>query len=164
MTTIVENPSGTSKYVVIVGNLGCVQPDTGGDIPIARIKFEGTSPGDAAVTFRPIEGFDTVVGNSAKVYDSEIAPGTITLSVSEGGRCVTETVYGENSVQAEVLRGFRDTVLSKTPEGQALIKLYYYWSPVMVSLMRMDTHFKEEVKAMMDSVLPMIERLAEQLE
>ena len=163
MTTIVKNPSGTSKYVVIVGNLGCVQPDTGGDIPIARIKFEGTSPGDAEFTFRPIEGFDSVVGgDSTTVFDSQIAPHIISISISEGGQCVSEAIYGEYSEETELLRYFRDSVLSRTGEGQELIKLYYYWSPVMVSLMRMDTHFKGEVKAMMDSVLPMIERLAEQ--
>ena len=164
MTTVVANPSGPGTYLVIVGNLGCVQPDAGGDIPIARIRFQGASPGEAAVTFRPVEGFDTIVGNIGTVYDSQIVLKSISISISEGGQCVSEAIYGEYAEETELLRYFRDSVLSRTGEGQELIKLYYYWSPVMVSLMRMDTHFKEEVKAMMDSVLPMIERLAEQLE
>jgi hypothetical protein len=48
--------------------------------------------------------------------------------------------------------------LNKTSEGQELIKLYYQWSPVLVKAMEGDEEFKGEVKRMIDSVLPMIEK------
>jgi len=155
MTTVVENPSGTSKYVVIVGNLGCVQPDAGGDIPIARFKFEGTSPGETVVTFRPVAGFDTVVGDSATVYDSQITTKTMAISIPEGGQCVSEAIYGEYAEETELLRCFRDNVLSKTPEGKGLIKIYYHWSPVMVCILA-DEEIKSGVKTMLDAMLPFI--------
>jgi hypothetical protein len=46
--------------------------------------------------------------------------------------------------------------MSKTSEGQELIKLYYQWSPVLVKAMEADEEFKGEIKGMIDSVLPMI--------
>jgi hypothetical protein len=36
----------------------------------------------------------------------------------------------------ELLRNFRDKILSKTPEGQEFIKLYYQLSPALVKEMK----------------------------
>jgi len=54
------------------------------------------------------------------------------------------------------LRKFRDGVLSKTSEGREIIKLYYQWSSAIVKAMEEDEEFKEEVKEMVDGVLPLI--------
>jgi len=70
--------------------------------------------------------------------------------------CPTEELYGEDSEETELLRNFRDNVLSKTPEGQELIRLYYQWSPAIVRAMDEDGEFKEEVKEMIDGILPLI--------
>jgi len=59
------------------------------------------------------------------------------------------------SEQAQVLRGFRDTVLSKTPEGQELIKIYYYWSPAIVDIMA-DEKIKAGFKTILDAMMPFI--------
>jgi hypothetical protein len=79
-------------------------------------------------------------------------------SVQNGSLCLIELIYGEHSAQTKRLRHFRDTILSKTSEGQELIKLYYLWSPVIVKAMEGDEEFKGEVKGMIDSVLSMIEK------
>ena len=71
--------------------------------------------------------------------------------------CPSEEIYGEHSEQTELLRYFRDNVLSQTPEGQELIKLYYQWSPTIVEMMEEDEGFKEEVKGIIDGVLIMLE-------
>jgi len=71
--------------------------------------------------------------------------------------CPTEEIYGDNSEHTIILRYFRDNVLCQTPEGQELIKLYYEWSPVIVSMMEEDEEFKKEVKGMIDAVLSLIE-------
>ena len=91
MTTIVENPSGPGTYMVVVGNLSSVLLDASSDIPIAKITFECTSPGNTTVTFRPVPGFDTIVGNSSTVYDSEIAPTTIIISQEQSTSSTTST-------------------------------------------------------------------------
>jgi len=70
--------------------------------------------------------------------------------------CPTELIYGEYSDETELLRYLRDNVLSTTPEGQELIKLYYEWSPLIVRAMEEDEQFREEVKEMIDGVLRVI--------
>ena len=70
--------------------------------------------------------------------------------------CPTEEIYGKHSEETNLLRDFRDEVLSKTPEGQELIRLYYQWSPVIVTAMEKDEEFKAEVRKMVNGVLEMI--------
>ena len=74
-----------------------------------------------------------------------------------GGLCPTEQIYGQDSEEVETLRHFRDEVLSKTPEGQEIIRLYYEWSPIIVKAMEADEEFKGEVKEMIDGIIPLIE-------
>ena len=73
-----------------------------------------------------------------------------------GGICPTEAIYGEHSPETEILRGYRDNILSKTSEGQEIIRLYYEWSPIIVKAMGGDEEFKEEVKRIIDGVLLLI--------
>jgi len=71
--------------------------------------------------------------------------------------CPSELIFGENSDEIQVLRYIRDNVLTHTPEGQEVIKLYYQWNPVIVKAMEEDEEFKEEVKEMIDGVLGLVE-------
>lgn len=87
---------------------------------------------------------------------------------SRGGNSTTTTtlcpslgIYGEGSEEVRLLRYFRDGVLRITPEGQELIKLYYQWSPFIVQTMENDEKFKEWIKEMINSLLPIIERKLE---
>jgi hypothetical protein len=45
-----------------------------------------------------------------------------TTTTITSGPCVVEAIYNEQSEQTELLRMYRDNVLSKTPEGQEIIK------------------------------------------
>ena len=88
-------------------------------------------------------------------------PDTTKLDVELSGTATTEVcpsknIYGEYSEKTELLRYFRDNVLSTTPEGQEIIKLYYEWSPVIVKMMEEDEEFKEDVREMIDGILPLI--------
>ena len=99
------------------------------------------------------EYYKYIVGSSVTTsIDGE----TTTTSVKESP-CPSKTIYGEHSDETEFLRQFRDNVLSKTPEGQEIIKLYYEWSPIIVKAMEADEEFKEEVRAMVDEILGMVE-------
>ena len=75
--------------------------------------------------------------------------------------CLALQIYGEGSEETELLRNFRDNVLSKTPTGQEIIRLYYEWSPAIVEAMEEDEEFKEEIEEMIDGVLLLIEEEAE---
>ena len=71
--------------------------------------------------------------------------------------CPAEKLYGENAEEVELLRYFRDNVLSTIPEGQELIRLYYQWSSAIVKAMEEDEEFKEDMKEIIDGILPLIE-------
>ena len=86
-----------------------------------------------------------------------IGPSTTTTTTEEGGMCPSEMIYGEYSKETELLRYVRDNVLSKTPEGREIVRLYYKLSPVIVKVMREDEEFKEEVKAVVDGILQLTE-------
>jgi len=75
--------------------------------------------------------------------------------------CALVQIYGESSKEVELLRKFRDKVLTQTPEGHEIIRLYYQWSPAIVQAMEADEEFKEVVREMIDGVVEVIEGKAE---
>ena len=70
--------------------------------------------------------------------------------------CPVKEIYGEDSEEVEILRYFRDNVLSRTPEAKKLISSYYEWSPMTIRAMEENDTFKEDVKEMLDGILPLI--------
>jgi len=81
---------------------------------------------------------------------------TTTTSTSDHGDCILNDRLGYDDPRLDVLRQFRDTVLSQTQEGRVLIKLYYQWSPVISKAVEGDDEFKEDVEEMIDGVLMLI--------
>lgn len=71
--------------------------------------------------------------------------------------CPSERLYGGHSYEANLLRKFRDDVLSTTPEGRQFIKLYYRLSPLVVKALAEDKNVEGKVKAIIDDLLPVIE-------
>ena len=99
------------------------------------------------------------IGNISQltiVVQSEFGPITKDLIVSLAEQCPAKEIYGEHSEETELLRSFRDNVLSQTPEGREITKLYYQWSPAIVRVMGEDEEFKQDVKEMIDGILPLI--------
>jgi hypothetical protein len=86
-----------------------------------------------------------------------VASTTTTIAVSTTTTipsiCPSEEIYGENSAEVQILRYVRDNVLSQTPEGQEIIKLYYQLSPVITKAIQNDPGLKTEMKAMIEGVL-----------
>jgi alpha-tubulin suppressor-like RCC1 family protein len=72
--------------------------------------------------------------------------------------CAVDFIYGENSEETELLREYRDKVLSKTAEGQELIKTYYKFSPSITKLLEQRPLLKNKAKAFIDSMLPGIRK------
>jgi hypothetical protein len=81
---------------------------------------------------------------------------TTTTTTAATGPCPAEAIYGEYSEEAELLRDYRDNVLSKTQEGQKLIELYYKMSPGIVAAMEKNEKFREIVKKRIDAILPLV--------
>jgi len=70
--------------------------------------------------------------------------------------CPVTQVYGEHSEEVHLLRKFRDTVASTTPEGKHLVTLYYQWVPMLSAAMQENEAFKAEIKKLIDLSLPAI--------
>jgi len=93
--------------------------------------------------------------------EDEFCEGSFTICLPKSLRCPFPEIYGEYSEEVELLRAFRDEVLSQSPVGQEIIELYYLWSPAIVRAMEADAKFKEDVKEMIDGVLELITEEAE---
>ncbi len=66
-----------------------------------------------------------------------------------------------DEIKLDIVRRFRDEVLSTTPVGREYIRLYYEWSPFIVQAMEEDEEFKQEVKNLIEQLLPMIEAIVQ---
>jgi hypothetical protein len=102
----------------------------------------------------PIEPESVDTANKLVTFKTQV------LGLFQAGRaglCPAELIYGKDSKEVEQLRNFRDNILSKIPQGQAMIELYYDWSPAMVKAMKEAAVLKEEVKKVIDGVLLMLQ-------
>ncbi|MHC5074641.1 MAG: CFI-box-CTERM domain-containing protein, partial [Planctomycetota bacterium] len=77
-------------------------------------------------------------------------------TVTVAWQCFLLKLYGEDPETIKLLRNFRDHVLIKTPEGREIIRLYYELSPFMVKTMEKDGAFKDEVRTLVEGILPLI--------
>ena len=164
-------------------NIFLLKLDNNGDIPNCEI----ISTSDAIVSDTQVTGQDsdaTISSTSANITDTSLSPqdssveatticegeiinttttttnsSTTTTNINED--CFLKKIYDEHSEEIELLRCFRDNVLNQTPEGQAIIRLYYEWSPIIVKAMEEDEEFKEELKKMIDGVLLLVTEEAE---
>ncbi len=83
MSNTVKDPKGQPPGTVMftAGNLSLAKPDDNSNIGVASIQFQcltGSCSGQT-VSIGTVPGFDSVVGNSAGVYDSKITKSTYTI-------------------------------------------------------------------------------------
>jgi hypothetical protein len=121
---------------------------SGARVDIGADEYQGTNPNNT-----------TTVSETTTTSTPDT---TTTTEEDDDGICPIEEIYGEDAEETEILRYLRDTFLNQTPEGQELIRLYYEWSPAIVKAMEEDEEFKEEIKGMVDGVLPLIGKEIEQ--
>jgi hypothetical protein len=117
--------------------------------------FEGLAEGGFYIVTPLFEGYTF----EPPVYEFSALSSNVTdadFVSSKSSPCVLSKIYGEDSEEVELLRYYRNEVLSKTKVGQELIRLYYQLSPVIVDVMEEDEAFTEEVKDVIDGVLLLI--------
>jgi len=71
-------------------------------------------------------------------------------------KCIVELICGKHSDETEFLRSIRDNVLSKTPEGKEVIRLYYQWSPMIVKKVKNNEEFKIKIKQTILAIFSLI--------
>ena len=144
-------------YVATGKNIGATTPSC----EVWRTKAEGTPPFDDWQQVNT-DGFgdnNNLAIFAMTVFDNHLYASTGNYDGCEVWRyepCPIDLIYGEHSKEANLLRNFRDSVLSQTPEGQEIIRLYYEWSPAIVKAIKEDEEFKQDVKEVIDGVLPLI--------
>jgi hypothetical protein len=137
-----------------------------GNAPEMLMGYEYYTPRGERIYIR--EGvFDQCANNFTICYTSESTGFTTPkwygypARVCNDNHCAAEAIYGENSEQTELLREYRDNVLSKTLEGQEIIKVYYKLSPTVTKLLEQRPLLKNRAKAFIDSMLPGIRKKVE---
>jgi hypothetical protein len=169
--------NGEVEGIAEGGNVSWEAHVTGGGVPAYTYEWSIKEEGDASWstiggsnstwTWNPVSGDEGTYDVRCRVTDSQTHTGEVIweefiVSYAEistttiPGLCSAELIYGEHSEQIDLLRYIRDNVLTQTPEGQEIIRLYYQWSPAIVKAMEQDEEFKEEMKEMIDGVLGLI--------
>ncbi len=128
------------------------------DVQHGHIKDSAMVTVSQSVTTTTIPNDVTTTTTVGPDVTTTVAPGTTTtVDPDEESTCPINISVGAHSEKAELLRYFRDNVLSQTREGQEIIKLYYQLSPVIVKMMEEDEIFKEDMKEMINGVITLID-------
>ena len=77
------------------------------------------------------------------------------------GQCFVSRVVGDKSSRAEILRQFRDDVLSENVTGQVLIDIYYKISPTLSRAINKSPTLKKMSVWIIDTLLPVIEYIVD---
>jgi hypothetical protein len=159
-----DSTSADVDHYEIIARVGSVPEETE-----TVTEQNNIAPGTKTATFEWNAGDDLYVSVVAidtmdfqKLCFNENGPNvtvvddTVNTTTTTTALCPSETIFGKYSEKIELLRYFRDTVLSKTPEGQEIIRLYYEWNPVILKVMEEDEEFKDNLKEMLVGILPLI--------
>jgi hypothetical protein len=77
-------------------------------------------------------------------------------------QCVAEAIYGKDSEETEMLREYRDKVLSKSTAGRQMIKTYYDLSPAVVEALQKNNTARASARRVLDSLMPAIRKKLKQ--
>ena len=176
------NPVTSTTTSINQGSSTTTTLPTGGSLSISGYVMGATAE-DVSVILAGTASITSITGTDGYYEFSDLVGGYYTIKPDKDGysfeppdyviqnlasdledmnfeatktRCLVRSIYGEHSTETELLRSIRDNVLSKTQEGRELIELYYQWSPFIVKAIEADEEFKQEIKEMIDNMLPMI--------
>jgi hypothetical protein len=85
-----------------------------------------------------------------------------TTTTTPATQCPAEAIYGNNSEETELLREYRDKVLSKSATGRQMIKTYYELSPAVAEVLQQNETAKSNARRVLDSLMPAIREKVKQ--
>jgi hypothetical protein len=143
----------TYYFAATAYNFGLIESDYSAEVSCtiasATTSIPTTSSSTTSLALTTTTTAQPITTSSTTIPDS-----TATTTTPKTTLCAVEAIYGENSEQTELLRQYRDRILSKTSEGQEIIKIYYKLSPDVNKLLQQRPLFKKRAKAFIDSMLP----------
>jgi hypothetical protein len=135
---------------------------------LTRAYFSGSAPSMGSGVFEDCAsnfsvcytaestGFTTPTWNG---YPAAVCASTTTIPAHQ---CPAETIYGNNSEETELLREYRDKVLSKSATGRQMIKTYYELSPAVAEVLQQNETAKSNARRVLDSLMPAIREKVKQ--
>jgi hypothetical protein len=123
-------------------------PDT-----VPQIYWTSTSYDSYGVAVDFYYGLVTGKQKTDSIYIRARAVRTTTIPPPQ---CAAEAIYGSNSEEIELLRDYRDKVLSKSETGRQIIKTYYELSPAVLEVLQKNNTARENARKVLDSLLPAI--------
>ena len=153
---LVENvtvPAGTFKDCLKISSLASYPESTSGiTVEFDEIAWYARNIGVVKQEVT-LDMHNPFIGDSKETMTYELTD----YDVEQPTPCPATVALGGDARGNDLnaLRKFRDKVLSRNPEGQEMIRLYYQLGPVLVKAMKEDEEFKEEVKEMIEVILPM---------
>ncbi len=127
-----------------------------------RIYYALSSHGEDYFDITPgISSTTTTSGAPTTSSTTTTPPVTTTTSSLPVPLCLAEEIYGEDAEETALLRLVRDELLSTTPEGQELIRLYYQWNALLARVPGDNAAIREEIKELIDEILPVFEEMVE---
>ena len=154
------------KWAQITVAMGDDTALTGGKGALVNVTFsisESASEGKTTITLSDPAVYDSDYrAKTVTTFDGTVTISKTTSTTTIGNQpCPAAVIYGEHSKKTSLLRYLRDNVLSQSPGGQEIIRLYYEWSPVIVEVINEDEEFKAQLKEMIDGMLPLIREIVE---
>jgi len=114
-----------------------------------------TSLPETSTTTIPISATTTFLIETTSI------PGTTTTTVP-AHQCAAEAIYGSDSEETELLREYRDKVLSKSASGRQMIKAYYELSPAVSEVLQKNDTARANARKVLDSLMPAIREKVKQ--
>ena len=153
-TTYTFSSDGASpnRVTLLDGSSGTLYESRGGTLTVNSKTDQLV--GNFAITLagQGAGNDEVVVEMSDGIFDLSGEPASTTTVPSP--QCPAELLYGADSDEVHLLRMFRDTVLSGSPEGREMVRLYYRWSGPLAEVIAGDRALQDEVRRAMEALLP----------
>jgi hypothetical protein len=162
-TTSIINTSTTSPVTTSTTTILSTSTTVPVTTPTSTTISSTTSIINTSTT-SPVTTSTTTILSTSATTTTQFSTTTLkpTTTTTRSGPCAAEAVYGENAEETELLRKYRDNILSKTPEGQEIIKTYYKFSPRVTMLLKQRPLLKNKAKTFIDRMLPRIRKKVEE--
>lgn len=124
-----------------------------------QVEFDDATPGELGAARRDLLAFLYLPKASLRgvlnLNSSRV------LWVSSPGACFVATVaFGEGARELDVLRGFRDRVLTRSSSGRAFIGWYYREGPRLAQVVQSKPALKAVTRRALAAVVPLLERIS----
>lgn len=93
------------------------------------------------------------------LFGNKTPEGTEDRCIFQKKGCSFVALLGEADPRLDTLRQFRDTVLSKSTAGRAMIKLYYEYSNNIIQIFETNPAIKAQAQELAEQVIPQVDKL-----